>query len=287
MAEADRLFEAAAAAMQARPLDLAAARELFLRAAIAGSLKAAVVHSTFVASGVGAPPDWSAGVGLLRGLSRHNRRSAAELAVIEAMALTPEGDPVEVPEGERLSDAPHVTLFRGFFSQAECAYLIDAATPMLEPSVVVDAATGRQVEHPVRTSDGTGFTWPLENPAVHALNRRIAAASGTAPEQGEPLQVLRYRPGQQYRTHYDAVPGFENQRVLTMIVWLNDGYEGGETSFPAANLSLKGQAGDALLFRNVGADGRRDPAAAHAGLPVTAGEKLLASRWIRERRFDP
>lgn len=139
----------------------------------------------------------------------------------------------------------------------------------------------------MRTSDGVGFTAPLENPAVHALNRRIATASGTRVEEGEPLQVLRYRPGQEYRPHFDAIPGFANQRMLTMIVWLNDDYGGGETLFMQTGQKLKGRAGDALLFRNATADGRRDEAAAHAGLPVTRGEKLIASRWIRQRRFEP
>ena len=138
----------------------------------------------------------------------------------------------------------------------------------------------------MRVCDSVGFTWPLENPAVHALNRRIAAASGTAVGQGEPLQVLRYRPGGEYRPHFDAIPGFANQRVMTMLVWLNEDYEGGETHFPTPGLKLKGRTGDAILFRNTGADGRRDPAAGHAGLPVTAGEKLIASRWIRQRPFE-
>ena len=44
---------------------------------------------------------------------------------------------------------------------------------------------------------------------------------------------------------------------------------------------------DAPLFRNALADGTRDPAAAHAGLPVIRGEKLIASRWIRARPFEP
>jgi prolyl 4-hydroxylase len=157
---------------------------------------------------------------------------------------------------------------------------------MLQPSVVIDNRSGRQVRDPVRTSDGIGFTWPLENPAVHALNRRIAAASGTGVEQGEPLQVLRYRPGEEYKTHYDAIPGFGNQRVMTMLVWLNDGYGGGETWFPTAELAVKGRPGDAILFRNTGPDGRRDEAAAHAGRPVTRGEKLLASRWIRAEPYE-
>jgi prolyl 4-hydroxylase len=288
MPEADALFARAVAHLtgEGAPRDLAAARDLFGRAGEAGRKDAAVIHANFVASGIGAAPDWTGGLRLLRRLAPANPRSRRELDLIKAMALTPGGDPLKRPEGEVICSAPHITLFRGLFTAGECRYLVQAAAPMLEPSVVVDRATGRQVRDPVRTSDGAGFTWPLENPAVHALNRRIAAASFTAPEQGEPLQVLRYRPGDQYRTHFDAIPGFANQRVMTMLVWLNEAYEGGETHFPVPGLSLRYGAGDAILFRNVGDDGAKDPASAHAGLPVTSGEKLIASRWIRARRFE-
>lgn len=286
--EADHLYAAAVRALSAEgePRDLAKARELFRRAGEAGRRDAAVIHANFVAAGVGAAPDWQGGLTLLRALAAINPRSRRELKVLDAMTLDEHGDPVARPEGEVLSERPHVTRFRGLFTPAECTYLREAARPMLAPSVVVDAASGRQVRDPVRTSDGIGFPWPLENPAIHALNRRIAAASGTAPGQGEPLQVLRYRPREQYRTHFDAIPGFANQRILTMLVWLNVDYEGGETEFPQAGLALRGEPGDAILFRNTGPDGRRDPASAHAGLPVTSGEKWLASRWIRERPFE-
>jgi len=284
MSDADALFAAAADALWRNAL--AEARALFRRAGEGGRRDAAVIHANFVAAGTGAAPDWPRGVALLRRLAESSPRSRRELAIIEAMALTPAGDPVVAPKGEPVCERPHIVRFATLFSPAECRYLAEAAAPMLEPSVVVDNATGRQVRDPVRTSDGIGFTLPLENPAVHALNRRIAAASGTAVAQGEPLQVLRYRPGDQYRTHFDAIPGFANQRVMTMLVWLNGDYEGGGTRFPTPDLSLKGEAGDAILFRNAGADGRRDPDAAHAGLPVTRGEKLIASRWIRARPFE-
>ena len=59
----------------------------------------------------------------------------------------------------------------------------------------------------MRDSDAAAFPLVLEWPFVHALNRRIAAASGTDVAQGEALQILRYAPGQQYRPHLDAVPG--------------------------------------------------------------------------------
>ena len=286
--DADRLFERAAAALTGTGAqrDLPAARDLFRRAAPTRR-DAAVIFTNLLASGVGGPRDWPGALALLCELAPSGRRSRRELEIVSAMTLTPDGDPAIVPVGETICEAPPIILFRSFLTPGECAYLVEAAEPMLQPSVVVDNATGRQVRDPVRTSDGMGFTWPLETLAVHALNRRIAAASGSAPEQGEPLQVLRYRPGEQYRPHCDAIPGFSNQRVMTMLAWLNDGFEGGETSFPAPALSLRYGVGDAILFRNVGADGRRDPASAHAGLPVASGEKIVASRWIRARPYEP
>jgi prolyl 4-hydroxylase len=271
--DADALFEQGAARLKAN--QIAEARELFRRAGEAGRHDAAVIHCNLVANG----GDWRQGMTLLAGLARSDPRCRRQLEIVRAMDLSAR------LVGEVVSQAPHLTFFRGLFSAEECRYLIEAAGPMLAPSVVVDPATGRQRPDPVRVSDSAGFTRPLENPAVHALNQRIAAASGTSVAQGEPLQVLRYRPGGEYKPHHDAIPGFANQRVLTMIVWLGEDYEGGETLFIKTGAKLKGRTGDALLFRNALADGTRDPDCAHAGLPVTSGEKLIASRWIRERPF--
>jgi prolyl 4-hydroxylase len=272
--DAETLFEEAAACLRANRVG--EARTLFGRAGAAGSRKAAVIHCNLVASTL----DWEEGLALLRVLAEKDRRCRRELEIVEAMAPGPP------PVGEVVSEAPHLTLFRTLFTPAECRYLAEAAAPMLAPSVVVDPASGRQRPDPVRISDGVGFTLPLENPAVHALNRRIAAASGTDVAQGEPLQVLRYRTGGEYKPHFDAIPGFANQRVLTMIVWLNEDYQGGETLFVKTGDRLRGRTGDALLFRNALPDGRRDPDAGHAGLPVRRGEKLIASRWIRARPFE-
>lgn len=274
--DADALFEKAAARLRAN--EVAEARDLFAQAGAAGHREAAAIYCNLTASG----GDWERGIALLRALAEISPRCRRELAIVEAI------DPdAAVPAGTVLGEAPHLTLFEALFTRAECDYLAEAAAPMLARSVVVEAATGRQRPDPVRVSDSVGFTLPLENPAVHALNRRIAAASGTDVVQGEPLQVLRYRPGGEYKPHFDAIPGFANQRILTMIVWLNEDYEGGETMFMKTGAKVKGRAGDALLFRNALADGSRDPDCAHAGLPVTRGEKWIASRWIRARPFEP
>ena len=288
MADADALYDEAVRRLAGSgvPRDAPAARELFRRAGEAGRRDAAIIHNNFVASGVGGARDWAGALAALQRLAESDARSRRELALVQAMDLDAEGNPRALPPREPVCDAPHIRAFRTLFTEEECRYLAEAAGPMLEPASVVDVRTGRQKRDPIRRSDCCGFTWPLENPAVHALNRRLSAASGTRAEQGEPLQVLRYGPRGEYKPHFDSIPGFANQRILTMIVWLNDAYEGGETWFATPRLALKGQAGDAILFRNAGDDGARDPSSAHAGLPVTAGTKLIASRWIRRRDYE-
>lgn len=268
------------------PRDLALSRRLFARAANAGRSDAGAISIAFLANGTGGTREWKHALRLLQRRAQRDPDASRQLEVISAMQLTAEGDPVSLPEPEMLSESPRITLFRNLLSAAECRFLIDAATPLLTPSKVIHPVSGALVQDLIRSSDATAFPLATENPAIHALNRRLARASGTAVAQGEPLQVLRYRPGQEYKLHSDALPVAGNQRVQTMLVYLNCDYTGGATCFPEVKLQIRGQIGDALLFWNVDSHGRPDPRANHAGAPVLQGEKLLASRWIRQRPLD-
>ena len=263
--------------------DLAGSRAMFERAASLGDDVSAAVTRAFIAGGVGGAADWPRAMRLLEQAAAADPSAATQRKLIEAMNLGESGEPKGELKFEVLSDEPDVRMFPALFSAAECRFLIEAAKPLLRPSVVVDPRTGQQVANPVRTSSAAGFPFTDENPAIHALNRRLAAASGTEVRSGEPLQVLCYAPGEQYHEHSDALPGVApmQQRVLTFLVYLNDDYEGGETCFPRAGLKVRGRTGDGLLFRNALNDGMIDPRAIHAGLPVTEGVKYLASRWIR------
>ena len=262
---------------------LATSRAMFERAAALGDAESAAVARAFIGIGVGGPRDWDQAICLLREAAATDPEAPRQLQLIEAMNLGPEGDPLGDHPFETLSDTPEIRRFPGLFSSAECTYLVETAEPILQPSVVVHPATGEQIRNPVRTSSAAGFPFRLENPAIHALNRRLAAASATDVRAGEPLQVLRYAPGEHYHPHIDALPNLPptQQRVLTFLVYLNDDYDGGETAFPQLGIKVRGKSGDGLLFRNASADGRPDPRAIHAGLPVTRGAKFIASRWIR------
>jgi prolyl 4-hydroxylase len=203
------------------------------------------------------------------------------------MAIDANGDPLEAPRPiQVLSDNPLVETIGAFLTPEECSYLVDRATPMLQPSIVVHPVTGRAVRDPVRTALSASFPFVLEDPVVHAINRRITAATATRFEQGEPLQVLSYDVGQEYKLHSDTLPAGLNQRTQTFLVTLSAGFAGGATDFPRIPLRFRGQAGDALRFSNVDESGQPDARAWHAGLPVSRGRKLILSKWIRERPLD-
>ena len=265
------------------PRDLRRSRECFRQAGELGSATGEHIYICFLANGVAAEADWQGANRRLRKLATTDAKAARQIELVEAMALDTCGFPLVRPAGRQLSATPSVWTFDGFASRAECQYLIETAKPLLAQSSVVDPHTGQLRPHPVRTSDGAMFPWASEDLVISALNRRIAAASGTDEPSGEPLQILRYLPGQEYKPHLDALPSQGNQRILTMLVYLNEEYSGGETFFTRTGLKFAGATGDGLLFANTGPGGHPDQNAEHAGLPVARGEKFIASRWIRER----
>lgn len=261
------------------PRDLAEAHRLLATATERGGAEAHRLLATLHANGTGTPEDGGRARALLAPV-------AADREVAEQLAVAALPPPAAIAY-QALSQEPLVIRIEGLLLAEECAYLVARAGPRLRPSIIVDPRTGAPARHPHRDSSGVAFGPCEEDLVVRRINRRIALASRTEVACGEPLHILAYDRGQQYRPHLDAVAGAANQRSWTMLLWLNDDYAGGETAFPIAGLTVRGAAGDALLFENVTRDGRPDPRTRHAGLPVTRGRKWLATRWIRQRPLAP
>jgi prolyl 4-hydroxylase len=266
--------------------DVPVARGLLRRAVKIGHVDAALMEIALAANGSGGEVDWPHAISLLRMAAKGDPVAARMLALVEAMGLDADGFPVNAPAGRLLSKAPQVSHFRGLLSPEECGHVAQTAASLLRPSEIVDPETGTLRKHPIRTSDDAVIGPAREDLVIGAINRRIATISGTAPAQGEALTILRYAPGQQYRLHHDALSGVDNQRIRTVIIYLNEGFGGGETHFPAGNLIIQPKGGDAIMFDNCAPDGSLDPLARHAGLPVTAGSKWIATRWIRAQPLD-
>ena len=266
------------------PRDLASAHQLLGRAAAGGSDEAARTKALLIGNGTGCPSDPARAKELLADLRGRDPFVALQLDLLPSMM---EFETALSLSAEELSEDPPVRIVRGLFVETECRYLMKLAEPALQPSSVIDPRTGRRIPHPVRTSAGMSFGPLEEDLVVHAINRRLAAVTGTDVSWGEPLHILRYSPGQEYKPHIDALPAVDNQREWTVLIYLNDGYEGGETLFTELDVTARGKTGDALIFRNILRDGRSDGRTRHAGLPVAAGTKWLATRWIRGAPYSP
>jgi prolyl 4-hydroxylase len=188
---------------------------------------------------------------------------------------------------------PRVVVFGDLLDADECAELIDLARARLVRSETVETHTGSSAVNEARTSDGMFFD-PGEYPVCARLEARMAALLGWPLENGEGLQILRYGPGAEYKPHYDyfdpAEPGTPTilkrggQRVGSLVCYLNTPAAGGATVFPDAGLDVAPVRGNAVFFSY----SRADPATRtlHGGAPVTAGEKWVATKWMREGRFE-
>ena len=212
-------------------------------------------------------------------------------------------DPIRLPAASRVRAAdrevgigfvlqdPNVALLTDLLSEKECADLIRLASGKLQRSQVVDRDSGQLEVSAVRTSEGTHFQRG-ENALVQRLEQRIAAITGVPVDHGEPLQVLHYRVGDEYRPHNDyfdpGAPGSDEhlrhggQRVATMVIYLNRVEEGGGTGFPQLGLAVRPQPGCAVYFEYFNSAGELDPRCLHAGTPVVRGEKWIVTKWLRQ-----
>jgi prolyl 4-hydroxylase len=187
---------------------------------------------------------------------------------------------------------PRVIVFGNLVSDEECEALIAAARVRLARSLTVETHTGGEALNVDRTSDGMFFERG-ENEVVARLEQRIADLLQWPLQNGEGLQILRYAPGAQYRPHYDYFDPAEagtpsilkrgGQRVGTLVMYLQEPAQGGATTFPDVGLEVAPKRGTGVFFSYE----RPDPATRtlHGGAPVLAGEKWVATKWLREREF--
>lgn len=296
--------------------DPAEAIRLVMEAARAGSGEAMHLFAMLGASGRMGPPSWPRVLDLVQRAAELGYSLAqSELALLaedsarlEALGrgetLAPETwetlrravdlpSLLAAPSAHGVHSNPRIGTAARIASPALCRWLIERGRPHLKPAQIDDRDTGRAVYSHARTNDWVDLGFARTDVAAHLLRARIATLAGTADIAMEGIGILRYEAGQQFLPHYDffdpdmlasaATTTAYRQRVLTVLIYLNEGYEGGETEFSTIGWRYKGNTGDALFFWNVNADGEPDRLTLHAGTAPKTGEKWLLSQWVRGR----
>ena len=253
-------------------------------------------------------------IGWLGEMERPTADTSGEAALVDTDG---DGEPETRKQWiEQIATSPRAYVWHGFMSPEECDHLIRAAEPLLERSGVVDAHTGAPTVDSIRTSYGAFLPIALDA-VVERIEKRAAEWAMIPVTHQEQLHVLRYAEGQQYKDHHDAFDAavrekiaFDNgrQRLATVLMYLADVEEGGETVFPHPSARWSGTAdrgnggdgwsecasrgpavapkkGDALLFYDLTLRGELDDAATHAGCPVIRGTKWTATKWMHQQPY--
>ena len=187
-----------------------------------------------------------------------------------------------------LQEIPH------FLSDEECDELIKMSEPNLFDSMVY-GSDNDNVVNDVRISKQVWFR--DESPLVNKISMNCAKSTKTNKNCQEELQVVRYTEGGFFKPHFDPCEGDEKfcermnhgsgHRRYTVLVYLNDDFEDGETEFVNLGIKIKPEKGKAVIFKSVDDDGNIIPESRHAGVPVKNGQKWICNKWIHFKEFKP
>jgi prolyl 4-hydroxylase len=176
-----------------------------------------------------------------------------------------------------------------FLTTAECDHIVEIAKKAQLHDSKVYSSKSDLYDTTVRKSEQA---WLYdEDPVIRKMSEKVAKITRTDICLQEPLQVVHYHPGGFFRPHIDACDGNEEEckrmngnqgpRHITVLVYLNDDYTGGETAFPKLGVTVTPKKGKAVVFHSVDSRGRILQDSQHGGNPVIQGEKWVCNKWVR------
>ncbi|KRF51816.1 2OG-Fe(II) oxygenase [Bacillus sp. Soil745] len=179
-------------------------------------------------------------------------------------------------------EEPLIVVLENVLSDEECDGLIEMSKDKMNRSKI---GVTHEVNE-IRTSSSMFF---LENEydILTKIEKRISTIMNIPAEHGEGIQILKYTPGQEYKAHFDFFTSSsiaaKNNRISTIILYLNDVEHGGETFFPKLNFSVSPRKGMAVYFEYFYNDKNLNELTLHGGAPVITGEKWVATQWMRRQ----
>jgi prolyl 4-hydroxylase len=216
-----------------------------------------------------------------------------------------------------LSCRPRVYEIENFLSEAEVDHIVDYANKATLNLSMTGQDDNSKVESKTKTRTSHNTWVGRETDQIYdTLYRRAADLmkidesllryrdKAEHPEMdskksvAEQLQLVHYNHGQEYTAHHDF--GYANvdnkhqpTRFATLLLYLNDVEEGGQTEFPrwmngetSQGLLTTPKKGKAVLFYSFLPDGNLDDLSQHAAKPVRKGEKYLINLWVRDPIFE-
>lgn len=234
--------------------------------------------------------------------------------------------PTSFPKLTVLNKDPPVYTVDDFLTEQQCDAIVDTAQRHGE--VVTTSRT--YLLHNNSTSAQSkevrnSTTWYVDAnyPVIEEMCSKVSLLTGHSVSTFEEPQVVRYRPGQYYAWHQDAIPpgkvnAHAGNRLATVLIYLNDVHKGsvhhnelstngvqasnlgvleatntdgaslgGCTSFKSLDLHVRPKKGKCLIFFPCFYDGTPDSRTVHCSQPIGEGdaEKWVAQIWVHQRPY--
>jgi prolyl 4-hydroxylase len=184
-----------------------------------------------------------------------------------------------------------ITEIENFLSDKECDVLIQMIESNHTRSSVVEGGNNISVVSENRTSSTTNLNH--QDKFVKDIHLKIAEYLGEPLLKGEHLQGQLYEKDQYFRPHNDFFVGTaydkhclsSGNRTYTLMIYLNDDFEGGATNFPKLNKTIIPKKGKAIKWLNtIESIGQIETL--HEGQPIINGNKFIITSWWRENDWN-
>lgn len=194
---------------------------------------------------------------------------------------------------ETLNEKPHIVRIHDIITEQEAMYLRKKAQPKLKRSTI-QSKLG-DITSDFRIAQTAWLSGDCDS-VVKRVEHRIEEITGLDLRESEELQVVNYEIGGYYGPHLDAsrptnvdndntsaIAKHKNDRLATVLIYLNKVVAGGSTAFPRLNLSVLPIENSAVIWYNIKRNGNVDNKTLHSGCPVLLGLKWVATSWPREK----
>ena len=144
-----------------------------------------------------------------------------------------------------------ILTIEGYWSRDQCKAFIEQFEQMGFEEALVNTESGpRRVEH-IRNNqriiiDDKSLASEMWKELKSSVPNQIG--NSTAIGLNERFRVYKYITGQEFKKHRDQsfIRANGEASYYTLMIYLNEGFEGGETTFP--DVTIKPKTGDCLVF---------------------------------------
>ena len=182
-------------------------------------------------------------------------------------------------------------LIKNFIDKSLCDKIIKWGRPRMKDAEII-----AYIKKNNKSRNNKTAWMPKTNPLSTNIRMKVQKLVKLPSKNFEDMQIAMYKPGMFFKHHTDQCkenePPCRNEnlrggiRLYNLLIYLNDGFGGGETEFINLKLRFKPKPGDAILFENLNTKMKQcHPYSEHGGLEVTSGEKWICNFWVREDTF--